>query len=105
MRTLKRFVKSLPQADRREIKALTAGYKAEERSLRDMRKALGLTQEAVAGSLGMKQAQISQLENRPDFLLSTLRNYVQALGGELDIVARFPGRKAVRIMRAAELSD
>ncbi|CCV08123.1 Putative transcriptional regulator (modular protein) [Mesorhizobium metallidurans STM 2683] len=58
-------------------------------TLKQLRKARALTQEYVGRKLGKKQVSVAQLEKRSDFLLSTLRGYVQALGGELDLVVRF----------------
>ncbi|ESZ05910.1 MULTISPECIES: helix-turn-helix domain-containing protein [unclassified Mesorhizobium] len=58
-------------------------------TLQQLRKARALTQEHVGRKLGKKQVSVAQLEKRSDFLLSTLRGYVKALGGELDLVVRF----------------
>jgi transcriptional regulator with XRE-family HTH domain len=55
-----------------------------------IRKALQLTQEQVAEELGLGQAAVSRLERRSDMLISTLRRFVGAMGGELEIRARFP---------------
>ena len=52
-------------------------------NLQSLRKSLGLTQEHIGEKLGKKQVSVAQLEKRSDFLLSTLRQYVEALGGEL----------------------
>ncbi len=61
-----------------------------EMALSDVRKAMSLTQADVAGTLHIKQAALSRLENRTDMYISSLRKYIAVLGGELDIVARFP---------------
>jgi len=55
-----------------------------------LRKALQFTQEQVADELGLGQAAVSRLERRSDMLISTLRRFVGAMGGELEIRARFP---------------
>lgn len=60
--------------------------------LRDLRKTLGITQKQLADALGVTQSNLSQLEHREDYQLATLRKVVRALGGELDIIARFPDR-------------
>ena len=52
---------------------------------------MSLTQTDLASSLHIKQAALARLENRTDMYISSLRKYIVALGGELDIVARFPG--------------
>jgi transcriptional regulator with XRE-family HTH domain len=61
-----------------------------EMPLVELRRQLNLTQEALAQALGTSQASVSKLERRSDIYLSTLRRYVQAMGGELEIRARFP---------------
>ena len=58
--------------------------------LQELRLARGLSQEALAETLKVRQASISKLERRADMYISTLRSHIQAMGGELDIVARFP---------------
>ena len=69
----------------------------EELMLRDLRKAHQMTREKLTAVLGVKQESVSNLEKRSDMLLSTLREYVEALGGELEIRATFPGRRWVTI--------
>jgi len=64
--------------------------------LRELRDMAGKTQQEVADALEKVQAEISQFENRPDHMLSTLREYVRALGGKLEVIARF-GDKSVRL--------
>jgi len=67
-----------------------------ERAVRDaqalgeLRESRKLTQTAVAGSLAVSQANISRIEHEEDLYLSTLRDYVAALGGRLEIRAVFP---------------
>ena len=58
--------------------------------LQEIRAARQLTQEHLAKVLRVKQASVSKLERRADMYISTLRDFVKAMGGELDIVARFP---------------
>ena len=77
----------------------------EELTLKDLRKAHELTQEKLAALLGMKQASVSDLEKRSDMLLSTLREYIEALGGELEIRATFPGRRSVTIKTLSEVGS
>ena len=65
-------------------------------NLRAVRELLGKTQVQLAKKARMSQADLSKAERRSDHLLSTLRRYVEALGGELDVIARF-GDKQIRI--------
>jgi len=62
----------------------------QEMALAEVRKAMSLTQTDLAEVLHIKQAALARLENRTDMYISSLRKYITALGGELDIVARFP---------------
>ncbi|TFL08769.1 XRE family transcriptional regulator [Pusillimonas caeni] len=59
-------------------------------TLKDLRKRAGQTQEELAAALGVGQDTISRLEKRSDMLLSTLRHYVECIGGQLALVATFP---------------
>ncbi len=61
-----------------------------EMALADLRQARRLTQEDIAKILGNRQAAVSKIERRTDMHVSTLRRYVEALGGELEIIAHFP---------------
>lgn len=88
-------LKTLSPTHRKKIKARAAELVAEEMSLRDLRKARKLTQSRVAKVLGVTQDSISRLEKRSDLLLSTLRKTVQAMGGDVRIVAEFPDRAPV----------
>lgn len=62
----------------------------QDMALAEVRKAMSLTQVDLAEMLHIKQAAVARLENRTDMYISSLRKYITALGGELDIVARFP---------------
>src|SRR5260364_278777 len=62
-----------------------------EMALHELRKARELPQVKLAQSLRVNQAAISKLEHRADMYISTLRDYIRAVGGDLEIIARFPG--------------
>lgn len=64
-----------------------------------LRKARRVTQTQLADRLKIRQGNVSRLERRDDMHVSTLREVVEALGGELEITARFPDGQAVRIDR------
>jgi len=78
---------------------------AEEMTLRDLRRAHKLTQVRMAELLGVEQDKISRLERRSDLLLSTLKSYVQAMGGSLTLVAEFPDRPPVALATYGDLAD
>lgn len=90
------YLGKLPKKDRRAIDKLAAELIAEEATLRQLREARDRSQEAVAKQLNIKQAAVSKLERRTDMYLSTLRSYIEAMGGKLEIIARFQNQ-AVRI--------
>ena len=58
--------------------------------LGELRRARNMTQETLAETLGMTQSEVSEVEHRNDVYASTLRRHVEAMGGELEIIARFP---------------
>jgi transcriptional regulator with XRE-family HTH domain len=66
--------------------------------LRELRAVLGFTQEQLANKLGVQQAAVSRLERRPDITLSSLRRYVEALGGQLEINVRTPDGEHLRLL-------
>ena len=93
---LKDYVAKLPKKRQKAIEKRTAELIAEEATLRQLREARERSQEDLAKKLHIKQAAVSKLERRTDMYLSTLRNYIEAMGGQLEIIARFP-HQAVRI--------
>ena len=58
--------------------------------LQELRQARALSQDELAKALGVKQAAVSKLERRTDMYLSTMRKFIEAMGGHLEIVAHFP---------------
>lgn len=67
-----------------------------ELNLQELRKALGKTQSDVARAVEMTQGELSRAERRTDHLVSTLRRYVEGLGGSIEVTARF-GRRRFRL--------
>lgn len=92
-RKLDDVMAALPKARRERIEARAM----ELATLKDLRQAAQQTQEQLAAALGVGQDTISRLEKRSDMLLSTLRHYVESMGGELNLVAQFPNRPPVVI--------
>jgi predicted DNA-binding protein (UPF0251 family) len=84
-------------ARQRKIKARAAELIAEEYALRDLRLAKEVTQQEVARRLGGRQVYVSRLEKRADMKLSTLRDYVRAIGGDLQLMVTFPEGTAVKL--------
>lgn len=102
---LDRKLAQLSPARREKVEARARELIAEEMTLRDLRKALDLTQVRMAESLGIGQDSVSRLEKRSDLLLSTLRGYVTAMGGSLDLVARFPDRPPVIVSGLGDFDE
>jgi hypothetical protein len=91
-RKIDEVVAGLPKVRRDRIEKKAAGMAREmiayADSLSMVRRALSKTQSRIGEDLGLAQNAVSQLEQRSDLLLSTLRRYVRALGAELDLVVR-----------------
>jgi transcriptional regulator with XRE-family HTH domain len=96
------IIKKLSPAQRKKVEARAAELIAEEMTLRELRHARKLTQVKMAKKLGVTQDSVSRLEKRSDLLLSTLRKTVEALGGNLSLVAEFPDRAPVVLSGIAE---
>jgi DNA-binding transcriptional ArsR family regulator len=93
----------LPTPQRKGIERRAAELISEEMSLRELRKALELTQTDIAEALDKRQHEISRIEQRGDMLLSTLTRLVHAMGGELELVCRFKDRAPVRLVTPPHL--
>jgi DNA-binding XRE family transcriptional regulator len=95
VRKFSELTKKMSAKDREEIKVRSAKLLA-ELPLERLRSARSLTQTDMAELLGVNQSAVSKVEKRSDMYLSTLRSYVEAMGGSLEIKAVFP-EGAVRI--------
>ncbi|WP_022963815.1 XRE family transcriptional regulator [Halopseudomonas pelagia] len=78
---------SLESQARVEVKARVL---LAEMPLNELRQARGLSQKVLAEILNVQQPSIAKMERRTDMYLSTLRSHIEAMGGHLDLVARFP---------------
>lgn len=70
--------------------------------LSELRRARKLSQESLAQNLHVNQASVAKMEKRTDMYISSLRRFIQAMGGELEVTAKFPDR-TVRINQFSEL--
>ncbi|MDR0311651.1 MAG: helix-turn-helix domain-containing protein [Acidobacteriota bacterium] len=95
MKSLDQMMKKMSPEDKARIETRAREIIAEEMTLRELRKAHRMTQKNLATALNVGQDQISRMEKRSDLLISTLRSYVEAMGGTLTLVAEFPNQKAV----------
>ena len=72
---------------------LKANVMMKKLMLAELRQALELSQEDMANAMNLKQPAISKIEKNTDMFISTLRRYIEAMGGELDISAKFDDRE------------
>src|SRR6266581_4284231 len=96
------IIRKLSPARRKKVEARAAELIAEEMTLRELRHARKLTQVKMAKKLGVTQDSVSRLEKRSDLLLSTLRRAVEAMGGNLSLIAEFPDRAPIVLSGIAE---
>src|SRR5262245_4479111 len=97
MKTSHHRIAAISERAHETIEARSNDLVTEEMSLRDLRQAHRLTQARIGKALKIGQDGVSRLEQRSDLLISTLRNYVEAMGGDLELIARFPNRPAVAV--------
>lgn len=93
----KALLETKPRAKARYDSVL-AEINSRQATLRKLREARALTQSTVAELLDMDQSEVSRLERRSDMLLSTLKRFVQATGGELHIVVSYPDGGPVELL-------
>jgi len=99
-RPFSRIVPALP-ARRRNDNGLP-GIRQDVKALRELRLIAGKAQADVATALRIKQPSVSKVENQTDMHLSTLRAYVEAIGGKLELVVRLPERSVARLYRLSD---
>src|SRR2546422_4063891 len=99
-RAFSRLVSSLP---RQRGGKRHHELKQEVKSLRELRLIAGKAQADVATALQIKQPSVSKIETQVDMYLSTLRAYVEAIGGELELVVRLRERPALRLYRLGDV--
>jgi hypothetical protein len=93
--SLEEILRSLPKERRERIKQRTAELIAEEMNLRDVRRLRKLTQTRLSKKLKIGQEGVSRIEKRSDLYISTLRGYVEGVGGKLKLVVELPDRPPV----------
>lgn len=109
MTTLDDMLNELAPEDRAHVEARSKELIMEERALQTLRKAKKLSQARMAELLNMRQDSVSRLERRSDLLISTLRSYVEAMGGSLKLMVNFPGQPSLFLdsldMKAVKTAD
>jgi transcriptional regulator with XRE-family HTH domain len=102
-RTLNEVVEKLPKSRQDRIAARYRVLKDQVESLQALRKAAGKAQNEIASTLRISQPSVSKIEKQTDMYLSTLRNYVEAVGGDLELVVRFPEQKPLHLRGLGEV--
>jgi transcriptional regulator with XRE-family HTH domain len=87
--------------NRSRVDAIKRGVELEI-ALQELRERRGITQEQVAGQLETSRPNVSRIEREIDVRMSTLQRYVEALGGELELVARFPDGERLTLLSATK---
>lgn len=102
--TLEAMLTELPAERRERIEKRAAELVAEEINLRELRRQQKLTQARLSKKLKIGQEGISRIEKRTDLYLSTLRSYVEGVGGKLSLVVEFPNRQPVVLTGLGEIA-
>jgi predicted transcriptional regulator len=100
-KSFKKLVEKLPKDSQKRIRQGVKDLLA-EMPLSEIRKARQFSQEELADLLDLDQPAISKMERRTDMYLSTLRRFIEAMGGTLDITAKFDGR-SIRINQISHI--
>jgi transcriptional regulator with XRE-family HTH domain len=101
-RTLSQIIAELPPKRQQRIEKRYQELKQEVESLRELREIAGKVQADVAAALKIKQPSVSKIEQQTDMYLSTLRRYVEAVGGDLELVVTLPQRPAIRLRHISD---
>ena len=96
-RTVKQIKAAMPPERRAEIEARTAELIAEVEGLKAFRLLAERSQEQIAESLGIKQPSVHKIEKQTDLYLSTLRRFVEAAGGTLELRVELPGKGVLHL--------
>ncbi|MCH4024961.1 MAG: helix-turn-helix domain-containing protein [Acetobacter fabarum] len=103
-RSLNNIITARPLKEQTVIDACSQDMNQTVEGLRELRQIAGKAQAEIASALNIKQPSVSQLEQQTDMYLSTLRRYVEAVGGELQLTVKLPQRAALRIHQLGDAS-
>jgi DNA-binding XRE family transcriptional regulator len=102
-RRLDDVIAALPEDRRERLEARFAEMKAEVESLGELRRVAGKAQAEIASTLNIKQPSVSKIEKQADMYLSTLKSYVEAVGGQLELIVRLPSHAPLRLERLGDV--
>lgn len=97
------ILSAMPDDECAAVEARAAEMLDEIDGLAELRRLAALTQGQVAEALNVKQPTVHQIEKRADLYLSTLRRFVEAAGGELELRVSLPGKGAFKLTGLGEL--
>lgn len=104
-RTLNQILADLPPERQGRIDARYRELRQEVASLAEIRRLAGWLQADVANALNVKQPSVSKIEKQGDMVLSTLRSYVEAIGGELELTVKFAKGPALQLLHFDDASQ
>ncbi len=104
-RTLDQVMASFPKERQVRIRARADELHREVEGLKALRQLAERSQEQIAQSLGVKQPSVLKIERQTDLYLSTLRRFVEAAGGTLELRVELPGSGVMRLTGMGELTD
>ncbi len=94
---------ALPVEQRERVEARYRELKDEVETLRQLRKVAGKAQADIAAALHIKQPAISKIGSQADMYLSTLRSYIEAIAGEMELIVRLPSRPALHLHNLGDI--
>lgn len=98
-RRLDDVIAALPEDRRERFEEM----RAEVESLGELRRVAGKAQAEIASTLKIKQPSVSKIEKQADMYLSTLKSYVEAVGGQLELIVRLPSHAPFRLERLGDV--
>lgn len=102
-RSVNDIIAALPLDEQEAIEARYQELKQDVESLRELRQIAGKAQEDIATALNIKQPSVSKIEKQADMYLSTLRGYVEAIGGELELTVKLPSRPVLHLRNLGDI--
>jgi transcriptional regulator with XRE-family HTH domain len=102
-RTMNEVMAGLPKERQERIRARAAELSREIEGLKALRQLANRSQEQIAQSLGIKQPSVLKIERQTDLYLSTLRRFVEAAGGTLELRIDLPGTGAFTLTGVGEI--
>lgn len=103
-RTHEEMMAKLPKVRRARIETRAAELHNEVEGLRALRLLADRSQEQIAQALGVKQPSVLKIERQTDLYLSTLRRFVEAAGGKLELRVELPGKGVMHLTGVGELN-